>query len=156
MAAKLLPGYFSSLTAVWESDDTSIPLKEIHVLLSRLNVGEWTTVLVQDTVGFEVVKVINHQGTIAVERGLSGTPARRFPVGACVSFVPSDELVKAMICETDCCETGVDKTYGAVADAPSNFELETLPTHVVGGLNALLGEPAGFMKVNGKKVPYYE
>lgn len=156
MVAKTMPGFSTSLTAILEADDTSIPLKDPREALNRLAQNEWTTLLIQDTVGYEVVKLINHQGELAIERGKSGTVARRFPKGACVSFVPSDELIKAMVCEIDCCENGVDGTYGTQATAPVSLEVEQLPTTITGGLNSLLGEPVGFMLVNGKKVPYYD
>ena len=149
MVAKTMPGFSTSLTAILEADDTSIPLKDPREALNRLAQNEWTTLLIQDTVGYEVVKLINHQGALAIERGKSGTVARRFPKGACVSFAPSDELIKAMVCDTDCCENGV-------ATAPVSLDVEQLPTTITGGLNSLLGEPVGFMLVNGKKVPYYD
>lgn len=156
MVAKTMPGFLTSLTAILEADDTSIPLKDPREALNRLAQNEWTTLLIQDTVGYEVVKLINHQGELAIERGLSGTVARRFPKGACVNFAPSDELIKAMVCDTDCCENGVDGTYGTQATAPVSLDVEQLPTTITGGLNSLLGEPVGFMLVNGKKVPYYD
>ena len=156
MVAKTMPGFSTSLTAILEADDTSIPLKDPREALNRLAQNEWTTLLIQDTVGYEVVKLINHQGELAIERGKSGTVARRFPKGACVSFVPSDELIKAMVCDTDCCGNGVDSSYGAATPAPVSLEVEQLPTTITGGLNSLLGEPVGFMLVNGKKVPYYD
>ena len=156
MVAKTMPGFSTSLTAILEADDTSIPLKDPSFALNRLAHDEWTTLLIQDTVGYEVVKLINHQGSLAITRGLSGTTPRRFPKGACVSFVPSDELIKAMVCGTDCCENGSDDTFGKQADAPVSLDVEQLPTTITGGLNSLLGEPVGFMLVNGKKVPYYD
>ena len=82
MVAKTMPGFSTSLTAILEADDTSIPLKDPREALNRLAQNEWTTLLIQDTVGYEVVKLINHQGELAIERGLSGTVARRFPKGA--------------------------------------------------------------------------
>ncbi len=70
---------------------------------------------------------------------------------------PSDELIKAMSASTDCCENGVDSTYGTAATAPVGLEVEQLPaTLITGRLNSLLGEPVGFMLVNGQKVPYYD
>lgn len=156
MVAKTMPGFVTSLSTVLEADDTSIPLKDPTFALHRLNLGDWTTLLIQDTIGYEVVKLLNHQGNLAIERGLSGTTPRRFPTGACVSFSPSDELIKGMTCETDCCENGVDSTYGTVAKSPVSTAVETLPDTIVGGLNALLGEPVGFMLINGKKVPYFD
>lgn len=156
MVAKTMPGFSTSLTAILEADDTSIPLKDPSFALNRLAHDEWTTLLIQDTVGYEVVKLINHQGSLAITRGLSGTTPRRFPIGACVSFTPSDELIKAMVCDADCCENGVDSTYGTSASAPVSLDVEQLPTTITGGLNSLLGEPVGFMLVNGKKVPYYD
>ena len=87
---------------------------------------------------------------------MSGTTPKRFPVGSCVTFSPSDELLKALACETDCCPEGEDKNYGTVATAPSSVALEIAPNTVIGGASAILGEPTGFMLINGKKVPYYE
>lgn len=156
MAAKTMSGYASSLTNILEADDKVIPLKDAQSILNRLQPNDWTTLLIQDTVGYEVVKVLNFQGNIAIERGLSGTTPKRFPVGSCVTFAPSDELLKAMACETDCCENGVDNTYGTTADEPNKVTLEVAPKTVVGGVSAVLGEPSGFMWVNGKKVPYYD
>lgn len=156
MAVKTMPGYASSLNNVLEADDKVIPLKDTQTILNRLKPKEWTTLLIQDTVGYEVVKVLNFQGNIAIERGLSGTTPKRFPVGSCVTFSPSDELLKALACETDCCEEGEDKTYGDAAEPPTKVELEAAPHTVVGGVGAILGEPTGFMLINGKKVPYYE
>ena len=43
-----------------------------------------------------------------------------------------------------------------MAESPAKVELEVAPRSVVGGVSAVLGEPAGFMLINGKKVPYYE
>lgn len=156
MAAKSMPGYYSKLTTILEADDRAIPVEDSRSLLVRLNKdGDFTTLLVQDTVGYEVVKVINVKGTLAIDRALSGTTAKRFPVGSCVTFAPSDELAKALSCETDCCEEGEDKTYGNEATV-NKVPLARLPTVVQGGVSAVLGEPAGFMLINGKKVPYYE
>lgn len=155
MVAKTIPGYASSLTAILEADDKVIPLKDTQSVLNRLAPDEWTTLLIQDTVGYEVVKLLNFQGNLAIERGLSGTTPKRFPVGSCVTFSPSDELIKAMTCETDCCEDGVDITFGENAEAPSKVTLEFAPYTVIGGVSAVLGEPAGFMLINGKKVPYF-
>lgn len=156
MAAKTMPGYASSLTNILEADDKVIPLKDTQTILNRLKPNEWTTMLVQDPTGYEVIKVLNFQGNIAIERGLSGTTPKRFPVGSCVTFSPSDELLKAIICETDCCPGGEDKNYGTVATAPSSVALEIAPNTVIGGVSSVLGEPTGFMLINGKKVPYYE
>ena len=156
MAAKTMPGYASSLTNILEADDKVIPLKDTQTILNRLKPNEWTTLLIQDPTGYEVVKVLNFQGNIAIERGLSGTTPKRFPVGSCVTFSPSDELLKALVCETDCCADGEDKNYGTVATAPSSVALEIAPNTVIGGASAILGEPTGFMLINGKKVPYYE
>lgn len=156
MAAKTMPGYASSLTNILEADDKVIPLKDTQTILNRLKPNEWTTMLVQDPTGYEVIKVLNFQGNIAIERGLSGTTPKRFPVGSCVTFSPSDELLKAIICETDCCPDGEDKNYGTVATAPSSVALEIAPNTVIGGVSSVLGEPTGFMLINGKKVPYYE
>lgn len=156
MAAKTMPGYASSLTNILEADDKVIPLKDTQTILNRLKPNEWTTLLIQDPTGYEVIKVLNFQGNIAIERGLSGTTPKRFPVGSCVTFSPSDELLKALVCETDCCPEGEDKNYGTVATAPSSVALEVAPNTVIGGVSSVLGEPTGFMLINGKKVPYYE
>nr|DAN52846.1 MAG TPA: hypothetical protein [Caudoviricetes sp.] len=156
MAAKTIPGYASSIINILEADDKVIPLKDTQTILNRLKPNEWTTLLIQDPTGYEVVKVLNFQGNIAIERGLSGTTPKRFPVGSCVTFSPSDELLKALVCETDCCPEGEDKNYGTVATAPSSVALEIAPNTVIGGASAILGEPTGFMLINGKKVPYYE
>lgn len=158
MGAKTIPGYFSSLSAILNADDSAIPLKDSTTLLNRLSDnGDWTTLLIQDTVGYEVVKAINFQGNIAIERGLSGTTAKKFPVGSCVTFTPSDELLKKLACEADCCEGGVDTTYGTAAtNPPSSVTVESLPKKVVGRVSAVLGEPTGFMLINGKNVPYYD
>lgn len=156
MAAKTMTGYASSLTNILEADDKVIPLKDTQTILNRLKPNEWTTLLIQDPTGYEVVKVLNFQGNIAIERGLSGTTPKRFPVGSCVTFSPSDELLKALVCETDCCPEGEDKNYGTVATAPASVALEIAPNTVIGGASAILGEPTGFMLINGKKVPYYE
>lgn len=156
MAAKTMPGYASSLTNILEADDKVIPLKDTQTILNRLKPNEWTTLLIQDPTGYEVIKVLNFQGNIAIERGLSGTTPKRFPVGSCVTFSPSDELLKALVCETDCCPEGEDKNYGTVATAPSSVALEIAPNTVIGGVSSVLGEPTGFMLINGKKVPYYE
>lgn len=155
MAAKLMPGYTSKLTQILEPTDRAIPLEDTQAVLNRLNEdGDWTTLLVVDTVGYEVIKVINHRGTLAVDRGLSGTVAKRFPVGACVMGTPSDELLKAIACETDCCEE--DTTYGDSATSLNKVQLERLPTNIMGGIDAVLGEPNGFMMINGKRVPYWD
>lgn len=157
MAVKTIPGYFSKLTHILEPTDRSLPVENSQTLINRLaENGDWTTLLIQDTVGYEVVKAINYQGNLVLDRGLSGTTPKRFPMGSCVSFSPSDELFKTLACETDCCENGVDETYGDVAEQPSEVTLEQLPKVIVGGASALLGEPTGFMLINGKKVPYYE
>lgn len=157
MAAKTMPGYFSTLTQILETSDRALPVEDSQTILNRLDKdGDWTTLLIQDTVGYEVVKVLNHRGSIAIDRGLSGTTPKRFPIGSCVVFTPSEELIKALACEVDCCENGEDETYGDQTTAPNKVQLERLPTTVVGGVNAVLGEPAGFMLINGKKVPYFE
>lgn len=155
MVAKTMPGYVGNLTAILEADDKSIPLSNPTAILSRLLPNEWTTLLIQDTTGYEVVKVLNFQGNIAIERGLSGTKPRRFPLGSCVTFTPSDELLAAFDCQTDCCENGVDGTYGNTTTAPNTVNVEVIPP-LIGGAGAVLGEPAGFMLINGKKVPFYE
>lgn len=157
MAAKTMPGYFSKLTQILETTDRILPVEDTQTILNRLSDdGDWTTLLIQDTIGYEVIKVLNHRGNLAIDRGLSGTTPKRFPVGSCVVFTPSDELLKAMACETDCCEEGVDNSYGNLATAPNTVQLERLPTSVVGGVSAVLGEPTGFMTINGKKVPYFD
>lgn len=156
MVAKTMPGYVGSVTAILEANDKSIPLSNPTEILNRLSPDDWTTLLIQDPTGYEVVKVLNFRGDLAIERGLSGTKPRRFPLGSCVTFTPSDELLKAMACETDCCGDGVDKTFGDTTTEPSRVVLEVAPKTVVGGVSAVLGEPSGFMLVNGKKVPYYE
>lgn len=157
MAAKTIPGYFSKLNHILETTDRTLPVEDNQSLFNRLSAdGDWTTLLIQDTVGYEVVKVVNHRGTLGIDRGLSGTMSKRFPIGSCVVFSPSDELLKAMACETDCCENGVDSNFGTATTAPNTVPVERVPTSVVGGVNAVLGEPAGFMLINGKKVPYYD
>lgn len=156
MVAKTMPGYVGSVTAILEANDKSIPLSNPTEILNRLSPDDWTTLLIQDPTGYEVVKVLNFRGDLAIERGLSGTKPRRFPLGSCVTFTPSDELLKAMACETDCCGDGLDKTFGDTTTEPNKVVLEVAPKTVVGGVSAVLGEPSGFMLVNGKKVPYYE
>lgn len=157
MVAKLIPGYFSRLDSILEATDRALPVCEEKTILNLLNNdGDWTTLLIQDTVGYEVVKVINHRNTVVIDRGLSHTKPKRFPVGSCVTFTPSEELLKAIICATDCCENGEDTTFGEVIEAPNQVPVETLPNKVIGGYDTILGEPDGFMLINGKKVPYYE
>lgn len=157
MVAKTMPGYFSKLTQILETTDRILPVEDTQTILNRLSDdGDWTTLLIQDTVGYEVIKVLNHRGNLAIDRGLSGTTPKRFPVGSCVVFTPSDELLKALACETDCCEEGVDHSFGDLTAAPHTVQLERLPTWVVGGVEAVLGEPAGFMMINGKKVPFFD
>lgn len=157
MAVKTIPGYFSKLTHILEPTDRSLPVDNPQTLINRLSEnGDWTTLIIQDTVGYEVVKVMNYQGNLVLDRGLSGTTPKRFPVGSCISFSPSDELFKTLACEADCCENGVDETFGESAEQPSGVTLEQLPKIVLGGASSLLGEPTGFMLINGKKVPYYE
>lgn len=155
MVAKTMPGYVGSLTAILEANDKSIPLSNPTEILNRLSPDEWTTLLIQDPTGYEVVKILNFQGNLAIERGLSGTKPRRFPVGSCVTFTPSDELLAAFDCQTDCCENGIDRTFGNTTTPPSKVAVEVLPS-LIGGVGAVLGEPAGFMLINGKKVPFYE
>ncbi len=99
-------------------------------------------------------RLINHQGALAIERGLSGTVARRFPKGR-VNFAPSDELNKAMVCDTDCRENGADSTYGTSLLLQSALKLSNYPQRLL-AVKLLLGEPVGFMLVNGKKAPYYD
>lgn len=157
MVAKTVPGYTSSLTQILETTDRSLPVEDLQDLKNRLqNDGDWTTLIIHDTIGYEVVKAINFQGNIAIDRGLSGTFAKRFPIGSCVSFTISDELLKKLSCEADCCENGVDEDYGEETQPPTTIaNLEQLPKNIVGGVGAILGEPDGFMLINGKKVPYY-
>lgn len=158
MTAKTIPGFSTSLSDIMQADDKVIPLlvKDTQTLLSRLDTdGDWTTLLVQDTVGYEVVKALNFRGEIVVERGLSGTKPKKFPYGSCVVFSPSDELIQALACEADCCEEGNDTSYGTEAESVTKTPMPVLPTQLVGGVNAVLGEPDGFMYINGKKIPYY-
>lgn len=156
MVAKTMPGYLGTLTEILEADDKSIPLSNPTELLNRLAPNDWTTLLIQDPTGYEVVKILNFQGNLAIERGLSGTKPKRFPLGSCVTFTPSDELLAAFDCQTDCCENGVDSTYGTSTPPPRSVTVEVPPTTILGGPGAILGEPVGFMLINGKKVPYYE
>lgn len=157
MVAKTVAGYTSSLMQILEATDRSLPVGNLQELRNKLpNDGDWTTLMIHDTVGYEIVKAINFQGNIAIDRGLSGTSAKRFPVGSCVNFSVSDELLQKMACEVDCCENGVDDHYGDEATPPTTIaNLEQLPKNIVGGVGAILGEPDGFMLINGKKVPYY-
>lgn len=139
MAAKTTPGFSGNLTSILEADDTSIPLSTLSQLKERLSQdGDFTTLLIQDTVGYEVVKVLNFRGELVLERGLSGTTPKRFPTGSCVSFVPSDELFKSFACEADCCEGGADETYGTEAPPPTG------------------NTPSGYMFINGKKFAYFD
>lgn len=156
MAAKMLPGFVSSLTSILEADDRAMAFKDHSALLALLsNDGDYTTLLIQDTIGFEVVKATNFRGEIVLDRGLTHTTAKRFPVGSCVMFTVSEELIKDMICTTECCD--VDEDYGTEAtDAPNGVTVEQMPNVMVGGISAVLGEPTGFMMINGKKVPYYD
>lgn len=157
MGAKTTPGYVSKLTQVLETTDRILPVEDQLSLLNRLDTdSDFTTLLIQDTVGYEVVKVLNHQGSIVIDRGLSGTQPKRFPVGSCVMWSPSDELLKAISGGQDCGEDGVDDTYGDEAENPTQLTVETLPNSMIGGVNGVLGEPTGFMLINGKKVPYYD
>lgn len=155
MAAKTMSGYSGKLTAVLESTDRVLPINNASDILARLtDDGDFTTVLIQDTVGYEVVKVINHRGSLAIDRGLSGTKAKRFPVGSCVMFAVTDEFLKATVCETDCCENGVAQTDEVTS--PLAKRVEDLPQFIIGGANVLLGRPSGFMLINGKKLPYFD
>lgn len=159
MVAKTMSGFATSLADVLEAEDKVLPImvKDTKELLTRLNKdGDWTTVLVQDTIGYEVIKVLNFRGEIVLERGLSGTKPKKFPYGSCVVFTPSDELISVMACEVDCCDNGEDTAFGTEAEAPEKVPMPKLPTMLVGGVNAVLGEPTGFMYINGKKVPYYD
>lgn len=155
MVAKTMPGYIGTLTEILEADDKAIPLSNPTEILNRLAPNDWTTLLIQDPTGYEVVKVLNFQGNLAIERGLSGTKPKRFPLGSCVTFTPSDELLAAFTCQTECCENGVDSTYGTSTTPPNVVTVEVPPTSILGGPGAILGEPVGFMLINGKKVPYY-
>lgn len=157
MAVKTMAGYASHLTKLLEATDRQLPVADEQTLLNRLSEdGDWTSLLIQDTVGYEVVKVLNHHGNIVIDRGLSGTTPKRFPVGSCVVFAPSDELHKSLACDTDCCENGVDDTFGDEAEHIVNVPVEKLPNQIMGGVGAVLGEPDGFMLINGKRVPYYD
>lgn len=70
MVAKTIPGYFSKLIQILEATDHILPAENMLELKNRLTSdGDWTTLLIQDTVGYEVVKVVNFQGNIAIDRG---------------------------------------------------------------------------------------
>ncbi len=65
--------------------------------------------------------------------------------------LPSDELIKAMVCDTGAA-SGVDSTCSTLLLLQSAL---TVPTTITGRLNSLLGEPVGFMLVMAKKeLPY--
>lgn len=154
MVAKTMPGYVGKLTDVLESTDRVLPINNASDILARLtDDGDFTTLLIQDTVGYEVVKVINHRGSLAIDRGLSGTKAKRFPIGSCVMFAISDEILKTIVCETDCCADGEDQNE---VTAPNPKRVENLPQYIVGDTSELLGRPSGYILFNGKKLPYFD
>ena len=156
MAVKDMPGYSGSLTEVMLADDSVIPLSNPQVVLDRLTSdGDWTTLLVQDTVGYEVIRAKNFRGDLVIDRGLSGTTPKKFPVGSCVSFVMTLDLLKEFICTTDCCEDGTDITFGQSTEAPLVTTVSVLPKEIVGGASQVLGRPLGYMLLNGKSIPYY-
>lgn len=157
MTAKHLSGYSGTLNTVLNADDLVIGVNSAPELLNRLkNDGDWTTLLVKDNTGFEVIKVRNFQGNLAIERGLDGTTSRKFPIGSCVFAEMSETLVKAIVCETSCCDE-VDDTLGEVSqDEPKAIDLEVLPKSIIGGVTAVMGEPLGFVLINGMEVPYYK
>ncbi len=79
VAKQCLASLRAFFTAILEADDTKY--STAREALNRLHRNEWTTLLIQDTVGWRVTGLINHQGALAIERGSSGTVARRFPKG---------------------------------------------------------------------------
>lgn len=157
MGVKYLAGYTGELTDVLEADDLVIALNNSPTLKQKLaNDGDWTSLIVRDNAGYEIIKVLNFQGNLAIERGIDGTTSRKFPKGSCVSATPSQGLIEAIACQASCCDE-VDETYGDITDnPPSPVSLEVLPNKVIGGVAGVLGEPDGFMLINGKKVPFYE
>lgn len=158
---KVIDGFRSFLKAKLMASSSTISIPRADAIrLNNVGVGNHVYLTIKDRGISEIVRY-DHQDNwttadsaivqLPVTRNARGLGAKNFPYGACVvSDVNSlyiEDLVRGQTSGFDCVAT----TNQAI-----HSEGCGMPTTIVGGRDAVLGNPAGMLEVcENKLIPYY-
>lgn len=102
----ILKPFSAYLNGVLNPEDVYLPLTPMdrEKLWANLEAdGDETILTLTDDLFREYVRVVNHQGTLVLTRGVDSRP-QKFPTGSCVYFENSIPVTKWLICNYECCK----------------------------------------------------
>lgn len=102
----IIKPFSAFLTRAIDADAGALPLSEAdeNRLKSLVPESEEILLTLKDDLHVEYVKITNTCDALLLERGLSGTVARKFPRGTCVFFENSIAVTQWLICNFNCCD----------------------------------------------------
>jgi len=116
-----LQNFFAALTAPLAPEDVTPSLRfdAAARLCATLSNGAHTYLTLSCPGGFEIVRARCEFGVIVLDRGVDGTSAQAFPIGACLAFAwlgagIADMIEQTMACPRPC----IPATISSGADAP--------------------------------------
>lgn len=159
MSVRALDGYSVNLAKSMKPGDADMALRRGDAIrLNAIGVGNHVYLTVTTAGRTEIVRydhTHDWDGTdpsivmLPVQRDVAGIGPRDFPYGACVKAEVNSFYVRDLVTE-------LSSVGCSVTDQPDSSEASALPTTMVGGRGALLGEPDGYVEVCGERlVPYF-
>ena len=159
MSVRALDGYSVNLAKSMKPGDADMALRRGDAIrLNAIGVGNHVYLTVSTAGRTEIVRYDHtHDWDVTdpsivmlpVQRDVAGIGPRGFPYGACVKAEVNSFYVRDLVTE-------LSSVGCSVTDQPDSSEASALPTTMVGGRGALLGEPDGYVEVCGERlVPYF-
>jgi hypothetical protein len=155
MSIAILTGFRSTLRYRLVSSDTAISIPRADAIkLNAIGIGNYTYLTIKDRTRSEIVRY-DHTADwdsadpavvqVPVTRDAGGSGAQNFAYGACVLWEVNGLYINDYIREI----------LAVPGEAPATSEGPALPTTMVGGRGQILGQPSGYLDLDGKSVPYY-
>lgn len=118
---KSLFGFSTRLTAQLPRDSAFFPISDTDrkKLLSLLDSGDYTYVMLSDGNGREIARLANYCNTLILYRGRVDTRAISFPCGAKVAYIITPHTIESIVCAIDACEEN-PMPYTSVVDFSVN------------------------------------
>lgn len=162
MSVRSLDNFQVNIARGLRQGDNEIALRRGDaILLNAVGVGNHIYLTLRDRVKSEVVRYDHVEDwdttdpsvvMVPVTRNVSGTGARSFAFGTCLTGEVTSFYLRDLVAEMG----GGGGVDCASVQPPPSSESAEIPTTMFGARSALLGQPAGFMEIcPGRIVPYY-